>query len=271
MLKYNITEELINRIERKIYKNEKISINDIEKMSGYSKRYIQSIFKDVTGLKISSYIRKRRLSHSAILLRLTKRSVSHISLDLNFPSLQTFTRAFTREFNVSPLQYRKDPFFDCSVLIPPFSLNPQEYILRKDVIPPLKLNVKEFRLKETLLGSKLTRAEKIRKKEIETVLSEKTEAFVITYLIPESTLEHTVLLKTLIGSRHDTPNYQREFTECWIVYFRGLWEDYVRFGRFLTFNIDVKLAGTVIEQITLFGQDGNHGQKYSVKMYFPVQ
>ncbi|EIQ1160676.1 helix-turn-helix transcriptional regulator, partial [Escherichia coli] len=125
MFKNKIAEGIIKKIEIKIYKNEKIKIDDIEKISGYSRRYIQFIFKEKTGMTISSYIRKRRLSHAAILIRLTRKSIFHIAMDLNFSSLQSFTRSFTREFKISPLQYRNDEFFDCLCLTPPFTFDTQ--------------------------------------------------------------------------------------------------------------------------------------------------
>ncbi|MCA8591639.1 hypothetical protein LGN55_27215, partial [Escherichia coli] len=51
-----------------------------------------------------------------MLLKLTKKKISHISMDLNFSTQQTFSRAFLREFKVTPLVYRNEIGFDCSRL-----------------------------------------------------------------------------------------------------------------------------------------------------------
>lgn len=54
----NIVDSIINRLERMLSNKNKISVSDVEKMSGYSKRYIQRIFKNITGVNISTYIKK---------------------------------------------------------------------------------------------------------------------------------------------------------------------------------------------------------------------
>lgn len=272
MFKNKIAEDIIKKIEIKIYKNEKIKIDDIEKISGYSRRYIQFIFKEKTGMTISTYIRKRRLSHAAILIRLTRKSIFHIAMDLNFSSLQSFTRSFTREFKISPLQYRNDEFFDCSCLTPPFTFDTQRYLLKKEWLHSKKLSVKEFTLTESLIGSRLDRAKKIRKEDIFKITALNKEAFVITEMHPLSTIDHNVTLKTFIGFENDEYNYEIKSQKCWILEFIGEWIDYVAFGRFLTFNINIELGNTIIEKIALISNgECNDTQKYRAEIYLPVQ
>ncbi|EEY6190873.1 hypothetical protein EWM75_24240 [Escherichia coli] len=54
-----IVDNVINRVERVLDNKESVSISDVEKISGYSKRYIQRIFKNITGMNISTYIKKK--------------------------------------------------------------------------------------------------------------------------------------------------------------------------------------------------------------------
>ncbi len=49
---------------------------------------------------------------SAILLKLTRYSISEISNDYSFTSQQNFSRAFKRYFKVTPEFYRKSKFWD---------------------------------------------------------------------------------------------------------------------------------------------------------------
>ena len=112
----DIVNSIINRVETMLNNKINISVSDVEKISGYSKRYTQKIFKNITGMNISTYIKKRRLTQTAILLKLTKKKINHISMDLNFSTQQTFTRAFQREFKVTPLMYRNETGIDCSRL-----------------------------------------------------------------------------------------------------------------------------------------------------------
>ncbi|HAM3528469.1 TPA: helix-turn-helix domain-containing protein [Escherichia coli] len=272
MLKNKIIEGIIKKIETKIYKNEKINISDIEKISGYSRRYIQLIFKEKTGMKISTYIRKRKLSLSAILIRLTRRSIFHIAMDLNFSSLQSFTRSFAREFKISPSKYRSDKHFDCSCLIPPFAFEPQKYLLKKGLLHSKKLSVKEFTLTESLIGSRLNRAKKIRKENIFKIAALSKDAFIITYIHPLNIIGYDITLKTIIGFENEKYNYEIKAKECWILEFIGEWEDYVTFGRFLTFKLDIKLGNTIIEKISLIPVDKcNDTQKYRAEIYLPIQ
>lgn len=87
--------------------NTPLDINDLVKYSGYSRRYLQLIFKRYTGIPIGSYIQLRRITRAATLLRITQLSILAISEQLFFDSQQTFTREFKKNTGYTPLQYRK--------------------------------------------------------------------------------------------------------------------------------------------------------------------
>ncbi len=105
-----IMNDILDWIEDNLTKP--ISTIDVIKKSGYSQRYFQDIFFDKTNSTIAKYILSRKLSMSAILLRLTRYSISEISNDYSFSSQQNFSRAFKRYFKVSPEVYRKCKFWD---------------------------------------------------------------------------------------------------------------------------------------------------------------
>lgn len=75
-----------------------LSLDNVAAKAGYSKWHLQRMFKDVTGHAIGAYIRARRLSKSAVALRLTARPILDIALQYRFDSQQTFTRAFKKQF-----------------------------------------------------------------------------------------------------------------------------------------------------------------------------
>ncbi len=77
------------------------------------------MFKDVTGHAIGAYIRARRLSKSAVALRLTARPILDIALQYRFDSQQTFTRAFKKQFSLTPALYRRSPDYRCAWRIYP--------------------------------------------------------------------------------------------------------------------------------------------------------
>lgn len=69
----HIVLSVIQRIESRLDKKETISVNEVANISGFSKRYIQKIFKERVQMPISTYIRKRRLTQAAIFIKLTKK------------------------------------------------------------------------------------------------------------------------------------------------------------------------------------------------------
>jgi len=66
------------------------------------------LFKEITGWSPFEYIRKLRLSRAAEQLKDENTRVVDVAFDFVFQSHEGFTRAFSRQFGVSPQQYRKD-------------------------------------------------------------------------------------------------------------------------------------------------------------------
>lgn len=98
--------ELILWVESSLHLN--IGVEDVIIKSGYSKRHIQYIFKEMCGRGVSSYIKDRRLSRAAGLLRLTNKSVIDICNIYFFKSPQSFSRSFKNKFGISPSKYRSN-------------------------------------------------------------------------------------------------------------------------------------------------------------------
>nr|ELR5226154.1 AraC family transcriptional regulator [Providencia rettgeri] len=105
MLQESVISEIILWIEQNL--ESRLSLDTVADKSGYTKWHFQRLFKNQTGLALGSYIRARRLSCSAVALRLTNDSIMDISLRYRFDSQQTFCRAFKKQFNLTPSEYRK--------------------------------------------------------------------------------------------------------------------------------------------------------------------
>lgn len=84
-----------------------INITIISEKSGYSKRHIQSIFKNHFGVSIGKYIKNRRLTYAALMIKFTKKRIIEIAIDLNYSSQQSFHRSFVNKFNCSPFKFRE--------------------------------------------------------------------------------------------------------------------------------------------------------------------
>lgn len=267
----NIVDSIINRLERMLSNKNNISVSDVEKMSGYSKRYIQRIFKNITGVNISTYIKKRRLTQAAILLKLTKKKINHISMDLNFSTQQTFTRAFLREFKVTPLAYRNETGFDCSRLFFSYSNNIGFKNPVKKIIKSLKLKVNEYKYCDGLLSKPYSRVDRIRLQEVTSILSMREEAVIVTSLRPNSSFAFEINLVAKIGYSDITNyNYVTDERPCWEIEYNGTWEDYILFGRLFLFFINAKIDLLVMEIIRLNGKSGDGKQLYHVKLCLPT-
>lgn len=67
-----------------------VDIDDLTRFSGYSRRHIQGMIKQRINMPVGLYIRKRRITKAASLLRLTMMDIIDISVRLGFDSQQSF-------------------------------------------------------------------------------------------------------------------------------------------------------------------------------------
>ncbi len=84
-----------------------ISLKELADFSGYSPWHVGHMFKETTGKSPYEYIRLRRLTKAALVIRDENIKVIDVALDFVFDSQEGFTRAFTREFGISPYKYHK--------------------------------------------------------------------------------------------------------------------------------------------------------------------
>lgn len=84
-----------------------ISLDEIEKTHHLSKRYLDQIFKYVTGYPIIKYLQLLKVERAKKLLVSSTLSILEIALDLNFGSSQYLSYIFKKETGFSPGEYRK--------------------------------------------------------------------------------------------------------------------------------------------------------------------
>ncbi|AUV26731.1 helix-turn-helix transcriptional regulator [Citrobacter sp. RHBSTW-00678] len=106
----NLVQQLTGIIEENL--NSALPVKKLANRSGYSERWLYSLFLEETGMSVAQYIRRRKLTLAASLLRHTSRPVTDISLMYDFSSLQSFSRAFRHQYRISPLQYRSANTWD---------------------------------------------------------------------------------------------------------------------------------------------------------------
>ena len=101
---------------------EAITLEDLSKAAGYSKSHSLRIFKELTGSTPFEYIRRYRLTQGAKYLMDGNPRIADVASDCAFDTHEGFTRAFSKEFGLSPESYKADPvpvrfFVPYSVLI----------------------------------------------------------------------------------------------------------------------------------------------------------
>lgn len=87
---------------------EEITLKQLSNSSGYSSWHAARIFKEITGKTPFDYIRSVRLSKAALKLRDEEHKILDVALDFVFDSHEGFTRAFSKQFGLSPIRYKQN-------------------------------------------------------------------------------------------------------------------------------------------------------------------
>ncbi len=97
-------QKIILYIEENLGK--KLSLDELANIAGFSKYHFIRVFKQETGSRIFEYIQSRRMARAAKQLLFTNHNILEIALMYQFESQEAFTRAFKREYTLSPGRYR---------------------------------------------------------------------------------------------------------------------------------------------------------------------
>lgn len=97
--------QIINKIEDNL--TNKIDYKELAKIIGTSSYTLQRIFVFLTGITLTEYIRKRRLSKAAEELLASRIKIIDLSLKYQYDSPVSFSNAFKKMHGVSPMALRK--------------------------------------------------------------------------------------------------------------------------------------------------------------------
>lgn len=89
--------------------NEKITLLDLSRVSFYSPWYSHRLFVTHLGMTPSDYIRKFKLSQSALELRDIETKIIDIAYRYGYDSVDGYQRAFHKEFGTNPYEFSKNP------------------------------------------------------------------------------------------------------------------------------------------------------------------
>lgn len=89
--------------------SENITLADLSKVSLFSPWYSYRLFTTYVGISPADYIRRFRLSKSALKLRDNQCKIADVAFETGFGSVDGYQRAFRREFGFNPSQYAANP------------------------------------------------------------------------------------------------------------------------------------------------------------------
>ena len=104
-------QDAVNRMQKFIadHLREPITQFQLSRAAGYSEYYAAKIFKEFTGRTPFEYIRLLRLAEASKKLSDGKSKVVDVAFDYVFDSHEGFTRAFAKEFGITPKRFSKHP------------------------------------------------------------------------------------------------------------------------------------------------------------------
>lgn len=86
---------------------ESFSLEDLSEVNGFSRCHFSRLFHLFTGYTISEYIKGRRLTEAALMLVETDQRIIDIAIAYQFSSQDSFTRAFSQVYGITPGRFRK--------------------------------------------------------------------------------------------------------------------------------------------------------------------
>ncbi len=87
--------------------DQKVSLQTIANQVGYSSNHLNVIFKESTSYTILEYFNQLKIQRACSLLQFTSNSIKEIAFNLNFYDQYHFSKAFKKEMEISPREYKK--------------------------------------------------------------------------------------------------------------------------------------------------------------------
>ena len=104
-MNYKLLNEIIDYLENNLTSD--MDTKKLAKTLGLNDFIMQRVFSIVTGITISEYVRKRRLSLAYEELKLSNDKIIDIAIKYGYESSISFARSFKKEFGITPSKVKK--------------------------------------------------------------------------------------------------------------------------------------------------------------------
>ncbi|HBE04718.1 MAG TPA: hypothetical protein DC049_19900 [Spirochaetia bacterium] len=102
--RHNFIKVIIDYISRNL--TEKINLDSLAAITGLTKQYISSAFKEKLKISIIDYINNEKIQYACNLLDSTDKSIYEIMSQSGFNSVSNFIFCFKKHMNTTPGRYR---------------------------------------------------------------------------------------------------------------------------------------------------------------------
>lgn len=86
-----------------------VTVKELAAASGYSMNQFTRVFRTLFHMKPVEFLMRLRLGHASRLLRSDEKSIVEIAMECGFYDQSAFTKAFRRQFGMTPHRYRRSP------------------------------------------------------------------------------------------------------------------------------------------------------------------
>ncbi len=101
-----LVRDLLKCVRRRVRADEELTVEDVSKELGFTRQYVSGKFHRLTGKLLSDYLKEKRLSKAARLLKSGDMKITQISRLCGFDSENYFRQQFKLRFGMSPRQFR---------------------------------------------------------------------------------------------------------------------------------------------------------------------
>lgn len=160
-----VVQKIIQYVEKN-YRN-KMSLEELSKVSGYHKSYISQMIKQYLGINYYEYLTRIRLREATYDLVDLEKKISDIALNHGFSDVKSFNTAFKSSFGKTPSDYRKQLSMEEN-----FQIVKEKRYLDEEEFKKLKTSKSDIKGLNTLNQRKVGQAENERHEEAYQALRE---------------------------------------------------------------------------------------------------
>lgn len=88
--------------------DEDLSLELLAERVGFSAYHFHRIFREIINEPVKEYIRRLRIEKAAYRLKVSEETILQIALEARFKTHESFTRAFERQFGITPNEFRNN-------------------------------------------------------------------------------------------------------------------------------------------------------------------